>query len=796
MHSQRTGHVPACDRTGRRRVRILAALATVVALLLSGILPSPALAQTDDSRQEPSGEQPERVTCNEATPVFQLLCVAHRVIFNNHVDRVENAHLAREAAARIREADLAERTEGTPPPCALPSPEFEEVCLEIDTVEDTTTAIEMAIRGMIRALDDNSYFLTTAQYRRFRDSIENRGSSGLGLAFALVDDAYDPCFEVSPTCRPVVSEVYSGSPASEAGLMVGDMLVELGDVFPAELGCEAVADLDRFPSGTSVAVTVMRGRETISTTIEAARLAIPAARGHVVDNEIGLLRLDSFGSSAETDVREVLGWLTGFGISGLVFDLRGNPGGFVNPAVGVAGLFLPNLATIVHMVSREKVETVSARGKELHPDPVLLPMVVVTNSHSASASELVSGALQDNGRVTVVGERTYGKDTGQSSYQLHVNGRTVAVLHLTTIRWLTPDSRSAKGGFEPDVTMELPSCLPPSEVALRAISAIRPRVVEVAITTTPHDEEGYLEGDTVAVTVSFTVPVVVTLNGGRPQLRLRVGDGDRTAIYRSGSGTAHLVFEYVVSDSDSDEDGISIGANSVTTGRARIGLPAGLAAILTHESADPDLGQQIAGSREYGVAHAFTPFIDIDDSVHRTSIDQIATAGITQGCGAPGDREFCPDEPVTRAQMATFLTRTLDLPAADRDHFTDDDGNTHEDNINRIALAAISQGCSAGVNDHYCPDQPVTRAQMATLLTHSLDLPAADRDYFTDDDGNTHEDNINRLAAAGISQGCGEGANNHYCPDQPVTRAQMATFLARVLDRIAPVTGLSGARLS
>ena len=796
MQPQRTARVPPCDRTGLRRLRILAATSVIIALLLSGILPSPAVAQTGDSQKKPSGEQPARVTCNEAEPVIQLLCVAYRAITNNHVDRVDNADLAREAAQRVREEELEARTEGTPPACALPAPEFEEVCLEIDAVEDTMTAVEMAIRGMIQALDDNSYYLTAAQFQRFRDSIENRGSSGLGVAFALVDEYFDPCLEVSTTCRPVISEVYNGSPASEAGLMVGDVLVELGDVFPADLGCEAVADLDRFPSGTIVAVTVRRDRETISKTVEAARLAIPVARGHVVDGELGLLRLDSFASSAEADTREVLGWMTSFGISGLVFDLRGNPGGYIDSALGVAGLFLPDESSVARLVSRERVETIGARGKELHPDPVLLPMVVVTDNSSASASELVTGALKDNGRVTVVGERTYGKSTGQSSYRLSVNGRAVAYLNITTLRWLTPDSRSAKGGFEPDITMELPSCLAPSEVAKRAISAIRPRVTELAITSTPQHEAGYVEGDTVAVTVSFTSPVKVVLNGGRPQLRLRVGSSDRIAIYKSGSGTARLVFEYVVAESDSDEDGISIRADSIIPGGARIGLPAGLKAILTHKAIDPDVRQQVADSQENNELYAVPPFVDIDDSVHRTSIDLIAIAGITRGCGAPGDGKFCPDAPVTRAQMATFLTRTLNLPAADRDYFTDDDANTHQDNINRLAAAGISQGCGEATNNHYCPDQPVTRAQMATFLTRTLNLPAADRDYFTDDDANTHQDNINRLAAAGISQGCGEATNNHYCPDQPVTRAQMATFLARVLERIAAVTGLSGARPS
>ena len=776
----RVGRFPA-DETYSPCHRLSATALAALAVLLTTMISFPAGAQADNGEQVPSGGNSGRVTCDEAVPVFQLLCVAYRLIANNHVDPVDDTDLAEAAAERVRYAQLAERTEGTPPACPLPSPEFEEVCLEIDAVEDTTTAIEMAIRGMIRSLDDNSFFMTTAQYRQFLASIENVGTTGLGVALALADGG-SPCFEVLPTCRPVIAEVYAGSPADRAGLMVGDELVELGDAFPAELGCEAVTDLDRFPSGTSVAVTVRRGSETISATIQAARLTIPPARGEVIDGNIGLLRLDSFGSSAESDVKDVLVRLTDTGISGLVFDLRGNLGGYVDSAIGTAGLFLPNLATIVHLVSREKVETISARGKEISPDPVLLPMVVVTDNRSASASEMVTGALHDNERVTVVGQRTYGKNTGQSSYRLQVNGRTVAVLHLTTLRWLTPDSRSALGGFDPDVTMELPSCLPPSEVASRAISAIRPRVTDIAITSAPLDAaEGYVLGETVAVEVAFTSPVMVALNGGRPELKIRIGDSVRSALYRSGSGTARLVFEYVVSESDSDEGGVSIAADSIITGRATIQLPAGLEAILSHEDVDPDPRQLVADSRDYAMANAFLSFVDVGDNVHHINIGRITIAGITRGCGSAGAREFCPDDPVTRSQMATFLTLALDLPATDRDHFTDDDGTTHEDSINRLVAAGITQGCNPPTNDRYCPDQPVTRSQMATFLTLALDLPATDRDHFTDDDGTTHEDSINRLVAAGITQGCNPPTNDRYCPDQPVARAQMATFLVRVL---------------
>ncbi len=699
-----------------------------LAMLLTTVFSTPTLAQTEDGGSINQDHEMELATCEEALIVFRLLCLAYEVITVNHIDPVDDADLAREAAKRIREAELTERQEGRPPPCPLPAPEFEEVCREIDAVEDTATAVEMAMRGMVGALDDNSYLLTAAQYQRFLDSIENRGTSGLGLAFVLAENG-EPCFTVSSSCVPVVSEVYEGTPAHEAGLVVGDILEKLGAAFPADLQCDAVPRLDRFPSGSDVAITVRRGGETISTTITAARLAIPSARGRLVDDEIGLLRLDSFSSTADHEVRDVLEGLTGEGISSLVFDLRGNPGGYVDSAVGVAGLFLENLTTVVHLVSREQVESIAARGKELHPDPILLPMVAVTNHNSASASELVTGALRDHGRVTVVGERTYGKNTGQSSYRLQVNDDTVAVIHLTTLRWLTPGGHSAGGGFTPDTAMDLPTCLPPAEVARRAVSVIRPRVADVAITSEPHDQAGYAAGETLRLTVSFTSPVVVETNGATPLLELRIGEDSRFALYRRGSGTSRLTFEYLVTENDYDEDGITIEPDSILTGRADIQLPAGLDAVLSHASAGPDLTQRVMGRREEPISDTGVSFIDIAGSPHRAGITAVAAAGIAEGCGDAVNRRFCPDDPVTRGQIATLLTKALNLPATDHDHFTDDNGHPHENNINRLAAAHITQGCHPH-NHRYCPDQPITRGQIATLLTRipglvvSMEYPA------------------------------------------------------------------------
>jgi hypothetical protein len=125
--------------------------------------------------------------------------------------------------------------------------------------------------------------------------------------------------------------------------------------------------------------------------------------------------------------------------------------------------------------------------------------------------------------------------------------------------------------------------------------------------------------------------------------------------------------------------------------------------------------------------------------------------------------------------MATFLTRALDLPSTSTDFFTDDEGSVHEANINRIAAAGITAGCGPTT---YCPNGLVTRAQMATFLTRAFGLPSTSTDFFTDDEGNKHEANINRVAEAGITHGCGPTT---FCPNGIVTRGQMAAFLHRAI---------------
>ena len=131
--------------------------------------------------------------------------------------------------------------------------------------------------------------------------------------------------------------------------------------------------------------------------------------------------------------------------------------------------------------------------------------------------------------------------------------------------------------------------------------------------------------------------------------------------------------------------------------------------------------------------------------------------------------------------MAAFLVRALDLPPAPTAEFEDTVGLVHEQDIDRLAAAGITLGCNPPDNDRYCPSSSVTRAQMAAFLVRSFDFPAAHGDSFDDDDGSVFEPEIERLRAAGITVGCDPPDNDRYCPGSNVTRAQMATFLTRAL---------------
>jgi uncharacterized protein YkwD len=177
-----------------------------------------------------------------------------------------------------------------------------------------------------------------------------------------------------------------------------------------------------------------------------------------------------------------------------------------------------------------------------------------------------------------------------------------------------------------------------------------------------------------------------------------------------------------------------------------------------------------------GTVSTATTFRDVNGGTHAGNIDRLYKAGITTGCTS---RDYCPTDSVTRAQMATFLTRAMDLTPLTTRLFRDlDPSGVHTANIGALADAGVTSGCESGL---FCPERSITRAQMATFLANALNLDtSSSKAQFSDvPSGGVHNGAINAIAAEGITKGCGSG---RYCPNQSVTRAEMASFLVRAFD--------------
>jgi hypothetical protein len=177
-------------------------------------------------------------------------------------------------------------------------------------------------------------------------------------------------------------------------------------------------------------------------------------------------------------------------------------------------------------------------------------------------------------------------------------------------------------------------------------------------------------------------------------------------------------------------------------------------------------------------------FVDTGSSSFEDDIEWLATEGITRGCNPPTNDRFCPDAPVTRGQMAAFLHRALpDLPTGTPLSFTDTGSSTFRLDIEWLSATGVTRGCNPPTNDRFCPDNAVTRGQMAAFLHRALpDLPTGTPLSFTDTGSSTFRLDIEWLSATGVTRGCNPPTNDRFCPDNPVTRGQMAAFLRRALE--------------
>ncbi len=285
-----------------------------------------------------------------------------------------------------------------------------------------------AIDGLIEDLGDpNTSFMTASEWDNLR--IRTEGEYG-GLGLEIVERGG---WVTVVTPMP-------GSPGTRAGIRAGDQVIEVNGESAEEWGSDAVADALRGPEGTTVNVTMRRPGVETPITFEVTRgtieiHSVPFAV--MLDDKIGYLPLQAVNEGAGAEVRSALDSLLAEGMEGLVFDVRGNPGGLLDEGIAITELFLDEGAAIVETRGRAagQSETFHAGSQAVFPD---LPVVVLVNGTSASASEIIAGALQDHDRALVVGTPSFGKGSVQSLFPL-TGG---SALRLTTARWYTPAGRS------------------------------------------------------------------------------------------------------------------------------------------------------------------------------------------------------------------------------------------------------------------------------------------------------------------------------------------------------------------
>jgi carboxyl-terminal processing protease len=347
--------------------------------------------------------------------------------------------------------------------CAEPNEAFAAFCaayaqIRAGYVDDVTDEqlLDGAVRGMVEygLPDPYSGYLPPSQYSEALDSLSGE-FSGIGAEVGMenLDDPADleSCTVVTSTCAMVVVSPLDGSPAEEAGLEAGDHILAIDGEPTTGESVSSLVYVVRGEAGTDVTLTVSRDGEEMDITITRAVIDLQEVRSELLDDGVGYVRLTSFTARANDMMRDAISGLLDQGATKFVLDLRGNPGGFIDAARGIGSEFISTDELLFTVESGEDVPEWRAVDGLLQSDDV--PVVVLIDGGSASASEIVAAALQEHGRATLVGEPTFGKNTVQQWNDLPNGGG----LRLTTDRWFTPDHNSvAPDGVQPDVVVAAP----------------------------------------------------------------------------------------------------------------------------------------------------------------------------------------------------------------------------------------------------------------------------------------------------------------------------------------------------
>jgi carboxyl-terminal processing protease len=309
----------------------------------------------------------------------------------------------------------------------------------VDDVK-TKDLINGAIKGMINSLDPHSGFMTPEQFKEFQ--VETKGEfGGIGIQIGIKDGVLTVIAPIEDT------------PAHKAGIMAGDKILKISGESTKNINITDAVSKMRGPKGTSITLTIFREgwKEPKDFTIIRDIIKIKSVKSKIFPENIGYIKLTQFQETTTNELINELDKLKKEGVTSLILDLRNNPGGLLNVAVEVSEQFLPQNKLVV-FIKDKSGKRAEYYTEKTNPYYVDLPMVVLVNHGSASASEIVAGALKDWNRAVIVGIQTFGKGSVQSLIPLSDGSG----LRLTTAKYYTPKGISIQGvGITPDIIVKL-----------------------------------------------------------------------------------------------------------------------------------------------------------------------------------------------------------------------------------------------------------------------------------------------------------------------------------------------------
>ncbi len=304
--------------------------------------------------------------------------------------------------------------------------------------------IRHAIRGMLSGIDPHSAFLSAKEYKSLKESAQGE-FGGLGMEVSMEDGFIKIIAPIDDT------------PAQRAGIKSGDIIIRLGEKSLKDLTISEAVNLMRGPPGSKVNLTIIRKgqKKPIIVNLTRAIIQVKSVKAQIIEPDFGYVRISQFQSHTTQELLKAVDQLKSQArdnLKGLVLDLRNNPGGILNVAVTVSDAFLEK-GLIVYTEGREPKSRIEFRAG---PEDILAgaPIVVLINNGSASASEIVAGALQDHKRALIVGTQSFGKGSVQTVIPIEVDDHNTA-LKLTTARYYTPSGRSIQAeGITPDIELK------------------------------------------------------------------------------------------------------------------------------------------------------------------------------------------------------------------------------------------------------------------------------------------------------------------------------------------------------